>query len=79
MTQTIVGGSAVKPFNERLNAKPLRRINGRFVNIRAAPASQALRLNVYTKQRLRLDSQPGTLQLGRVYGFGRRTSMMYSA
>src|SRR5260370_26865298 len=34
MTQTIVGGSAVKPFYERLNASLYGEINGRFVNIR---------------------------------------------
>jgi hypothetical protein len=66
MTQTIVGGSAVKPFYERLNASLYGEVNGRFITIRQStgqpsPAISAL----YTEATAPgLTTQPGTLQLG---------------
>ncbi|MFI5096674.1 MAG: hypothetical protein ACHQT6_01750 [Candidatus Acidiferrales bacterium] len=66
MTQTILGGNAVKPFYSRLNASLHGEINGRFVNIRASngQASPSIGL-LYTEANAPgLTSQPGALQLG---------------
>lgn len=66
MTQTIVGGSAVKPFFERLNASVYGEINGRFVNLRpsngqASPSIETL----YTEASAPgLTNHPGSFQLG---------------
>jgi hypothetical protein len=66
MTQTIVGGSAVKPFYERLHASLYGEINGRFVNIRPSAGQPSPSIGtVYTEATAPgLTSQPGTLQLG---------------
>jgi len=66
MTQTIVGGSAVKPFNARLNASLYGEINGRFVNIRPSTGQPSPSIGMlYTEATAPgLTSQPGTLQLG---------------
>ena len=66
MTQTIVGGSAVKPFQGWLNASLYGEINGRFVDIRPntgqpSPTIGALYTNATAPG---LTSQPGTLQAG---------------
>jgi hypothetical protein len=66
MTQTIVGGSAVKPFYQPLNASLYAEVNGRFVDIRpsAGQASPSIG-TLYTEATAPgLTSQPGTLQLG---------------
>jgi hypothetical protein len=66
MTQTIVGGSAVKPFYQPLHASVFGEINGRFVNIRPShgqpsPSTDTL----YTEASAPgLTNQPGSLQLG---------------
>lgn len=66
MTETIVGGSAVKPFYERLNASVYGEINGRFVDIRPSAGQPSPSIGVlYTEATAPgLTSQPGTLQLG---------------
>jgi hypothetical protein len=66
MTQTIVGGSAVKPFYERLNASLYGEINGRFVNIRPSTGQPSPTMaTLYTEATASgLTSQPATLQLG---------------
>ncbi|MGA3088979.1 MAG: hypothetical protein ABSD75_10220 [Terriglobales bacterium] len=71
MTQTIVGGSAVKPVFEwpairKLNLALLGEINGRFVNLRGEygqsfPSIEALYTNATAPG---LSSQPGFFQLG---------------
>lgn len=71
MTQTIVGGSAIKPIYEwpairKLNPALLGELNGRFVNIRgdngrSSPSIEMLYTNA-TAPGLR--SQPGFVQLG---------------
>jgi len=66
MTQTIIGGSAVKPFNSTLNASFYGEINGRFVNIRESNGQPSPSIGaLYTEATAPgLTSQPGTLQLG---------------
>jgi hypothetical protein len=66
MTETIVGGSAVKPFYEPLNASIYGEINGRFVNIRPSTRQPSPTIAaLYTEATAPgLTSQPGTLQLG---------------
>jgi hypothetical protein len=66
MTQTIVGGSAVKPFYQPLNASVFGEINGRFVNIRPSTGQPSPSIGtLYTEATAPgLTSQPGTLQLG---------------
>ncbi len=66
MTQTIVGGSAVKPFYERLNASLYGEINGRFVNIRPSTGQPSPSIaTLYSEATAPgLTNQPGTLQLG---------------
>jgi hypothetical protein len=66
MTQTIVGGSAVKPFYERLNGSLYGEINGRFVNIRPSTGQPSPTIaTLYTEATAPgLTSQPATLQLG---------------
>ena len=66
MTQTIVGGSAVKPFYQRLNASLYGEINGRFVNIRPSTGQPSPTIAaLYTETTAPgLTTQPGTLQLG---------------
>jgi hypothetical protein len=66
MTETVIGGNAVKSFFQPLNASVFGEINGRFVEIRpsngqASPTIGAL----YTEATAPgLTAQPGTLQLG---------------
>jgi hypothetical protein len=66
MTETIVGGSAVKPFYQPLNASLYGEINGRFVNIRPSTGQPSPSIGtLYTEATAPgLTSQPGTLQLG---------------
>lgn len=66
MTQTILGGNVVKPFNSRLHASLHGEINGRFVNIRASNGQPSPSIELlYTEATAPgLTSQPGTLQLG---------------
>ena len=66
MTQTIVGGSAVKPFYERLNASVYGEINGRFVSLRASNAQASPSIGtMYTEATAPgLTNHPGSLQLG---------------
>jgi hypothetical protein len=66
MTQTIVGGSAVKPFYQRLNASLYGEINGRFVDIRPSTGQPSPTIAaLYTEASAPgLTNQPGTLQLG---------------
>ena len=66
MTQTIVGGSAVKPFYERLNASLYGEVNGRFVDIRASTGQPSPSIGtLYTEATAPgLATHPGTLQLG---------------
>jgi hypothetical protein len=71
MSQTIVGGSAIKPVFEwaairKLNLALLGEVNGRFVDIRgehgqSVPSIEALYTNVTAPG---LTSQPGFVQLG---------------
>jgi hypothetical protein len=71
MTQTIVGGSAIKPVYEwaalrKLNVALLGEVNGRFVDIRgeggqSAPTIGALYTNASAPG---LSSQPGFIQFG---------------
>ncbi len=71
MTQTIVGGSVIKPIFElpslsKLNLSLFGEVNGRFVNIRpehgqSAPSIEALYTNATAPG---LSAQPGFLQLG---------------
>jgi hypothetical protein len=66
MTQTIVGGNAVKPFYQPLNASFYGEINGRFVDIRPSTGQPSPTIGaLYTEATAPgLTSQPGTLQLG---------------
>jgi len=66
MTQTIVGGSAVKPFYERLNASLYGEVNGRFVDIRPSTGQPSPSIGtLYTEATAPgLTTHPGTLQLG---------------
>jgi len=66
MTETIVGGSAVKPFYEKLNASLYGEINGRFVDIRASTGQQSPTIGaLYTEATAPgLTNHPGTVQLG---------------
>lgn len=66
MTQTIVGGSAVKPFYERLNASLYGEVNGRFVSLRPSTGQPRPSIaTLYTEATAPgLTSQPATLQLG---------------
>jgi hypothetical protein len=66
MAQTIVGGSAVKPFYEKLNASLYGEVNGRFVDIRPSTGQPSPTIGaVYTEATAPgLTNQPGTLQLG---------------
>jgi hypothetical protein len=71
MTQTIVGGSVIKPVFElpaisKLNLALLGEVNGRFVDIRGANGQSVPSiLNVYTDQTAPgLSKQPGFVQLG---------------
>jgi len=66
MTQTIVGGSAVRPFYQPLNASLYAEVNGRFVNIRPSTGQPSPSIGtLYTEATAPgLTSQPGTLQLG---------------
>ena len=66
MTQTIVGGNAVKPFYQPLNASFYGEINGRFVDIRPSTGQPSPSIGtLYTEATAPgLTSQPGTLQLG---------------
>ena len=66
MTQTIVGGSAVKPFYERLNASIYGEINGRFVDIRPRTGEPSPTIGaLYTEATAPgLSGQPATIQLG---------------
>lgn len=66
MTQTIVGGNAVKPFYQRLNASLFGEINGRFVDIRPSAGQPSPTIGtLYTEGTAPgLTTHPGTLQLG---------------
>lgn len=66
MTQTIVGGNAVKPFFQPLNASVFVEINGRFVDIRPSNGQPSPTIGaLYTEATAPgLTTQPGTLQLG---------------
>jgi hypothetical protein len=66
MTETIVGGSAVKPFYDRLKASVYGEVNGRFLDIRPSAGQPSPSIGVlYTEATAPgLTRQPGTLQLG---------------
>jgi len=66
MTQTIVGGNAVKPFFSPLHASLFGEINGRFLDIRPSTGQPSPTIGaLYTEATAPgLTSQPGTLQLG---------------
>jgi hypothetical protein len=66
MTQTIVGGNAVKPFSTKLHASLYGEINGRFVSIRASRGQGSPSIEqLYTEATAPgLTTQPATLQLG---------------
>lgn len=66
MTQTIVGGNAIKPFFQRLNASFFGEINGRFVDIRPSNGQPSPTIGtLYTEATAPgLTTHPGTLQLG---------------
>ncbi len=66
MTETIVGGNAVKPFYPRLNASVYGEINGRFVSIRSSNGQASPSIEkIYTEVTAPgLTTQPGTLQFG---------------
>lgn len=66
MTQTIIGGNAVKPFFQRLNASLSGEINGRFVDIRPSVGQPSPTIGaLYTEATAPgLTTHPGTLQLG---------------
>jgi hypothetical protein len=71
MTQTIVGGNAIKPVYEwpairKLNLSLLGEVNGRFVNVRGENGESSPSIEtVYTNATAPgLSSQPGFVQLG---------------
>jgi hypothetical protein len=66
MTETIVGGSVVKPFSGHLNASLLGEMNGRFVSIRESNGQNSPSISqVYAEATAPgLTTQPGTFQLG---------------
>jgi hypothetical protein len=66
MTETIVGGNAVKPFFQPLNASVFGEVNGRFVEIRPSNGQASPNIGaLYTEATAPgLTAQPGTLQLG---------------
>jgi hypothetical protein len=66
MTQTIVGGNAVKTIYQRLNMGIFGEINGRFVNIRPSSGQQSPSIQqIYTEATAPgLTNQPSVLQLG---------------
>ncbi|HEY6946896.1 MAG TPA: hypothetical protein VI431_17290 [Candidatus Acidoferrum sp.] len=66
MREIIGGGSAVKPFYQRLNASLFGEINGRFVEIRPSTNQPSPTIGaLYTEATAPgLTTQPGTLQLG---------------
>lgn len=66
MRQTIVGGSAVKPFASRLRAAFYGEINGRFVSLRPSRGQSSPSIEqVYTEATAPgLTNQPATIQLG---------------
>jgi hypothetical protein len=66
MTETIVGGNAVKPFYPRLNASVYGEINGRFLSIRSSngQASPSIEKTYTEATAPGLTTQPGTLQFG---------------
>lgn len=66
MTQTIVGGSAVKPFYERLHASLYGEVNGRFVDIRPSTGQPSPSIGaLYTEATAPgLTIHPASLQLG---------------
>jgi hypothetical protein len=66
MTQTIVGGNAVKPFYERLNASLYGEVNGRFVDIRASSGQPSPSIGtLYTEATAPgLTIHPASIQLG---------------
>jgi len=66
MTQTIVGGNAIKPFFQRLNASFFGEINGRFVDIRPSNGQPSPTIGtLYTEATAPgLTTHPGTLQFG---------------
>ena len=66
MSQTIVGGSAIKPLGTKLNLSLLVEINGRFVSIRgnhneSSPSIEQLFTEASAPG---LRTQPGVVQLG---------------
>jgi hypothetical protein len=89
MTQTIVGGSAIKPVYEwaairKLNLALLGEMNGRFVDVRSAhgqsvPSIEALYNNTTAPG---LSNQPGFMQFGEGFRikpvFGDRLQLNYS-
>lgn len=66
MRQTIVGGSAVKPFAAGISAALYGEINGRFVNVRPADGQPSPSIGqLYTEATAPgLTNQPATLQFG---------------
>lgn len=66
MREIIGGGSAVKPFYQRLNASLFGEINGRFVEIRPSTGQPSPTIGaLYTEATAPgLTNQPGTLQFG---------------
>jgi hypothetical protein len=65
MRETIIGGNAVKPVYERLNASLVGEINGRFVSIRGSSGQPSPSIGeLYSEVNAPgLTTQPGTLQL----------------
>jgi hypothetical protein len=66
MTETIVGGDAVKPFYARLNASLEGEINGRFVSIRSSPGQSSPSIEqLFTEATAPgLTTHLGTFQMG---------------
>jgi hypothetical protein len=66
MTETIVGGNAVKPIYAPLNASVEGEINGRFVSIRSSPGQSSPSIEqLFTEATAPgLITHPGTFQMG---------------
>jgi hypothetical protein len=66
MTETILGGNAVKPFYARLNGSLYGEVNGRFVSIRPSRGQVSPSIEqLYTEATAPgLTRQPGALQFG---------------
>jgi len=66
MTETIVGGSGVKPLSARLHLTLYGEVNGRFVDLRPSPNQPSPSIGqLYTEATAPgLTTQPGTIQFG---------------